>query len=65
MLKVRKPVKHGQPWTPEEDARIKALAGTVSLATLAKMLERSSGSVTGRAALLGVKVSHRTPKFRD
>jgi hypothetical protein len=65
MLRFRKPTKHGQPWTPEEDARIKELAGKMSLATLARMLERSSGSVTGRAALLGVKVSHRTPKLRD
>jgi hypothetical protein len=64
MLTFQKPARHGEAWTPEEDAKVRNLAENHSLAFLARLLGRSVGSVEGRAAFLGVKVSHRTPKYR-
>ena len=65
MLRFQKASKHGDPWTPEDDAQIRNLANNHSLAFLARLLGRSVGSIEGRATFLGVKVSHRVPKIRD
>jgi hypothetical protein len=63
MLTFQKPARHGEPWMPEEDAQVRDLADKHSLAFIARLLGRSVGSVEGRANTLGLKVSHRTPKY--
>ena len=63
MLKFEKPAKHGEPWTPEEDAKLRELVKTHSRPAIAKLLGRSGGSVEGRATLLNLKLSHRRPKL--
>ena len=63
MLTFQKPARHGEPWTPEEDDKVRELAENHSLTFLSRLLGRSVGSVEGRANFLGVKISHRTPKY--
>jgi hypothetical protein len=66
MRAFQKPAKHGEPWSPEEDARLREMAANSSSAlAIAKDLGRSLGSVQGRATVLNVKISYRTPKIRD
>jgi hypothetical protein len=63
MLKFEKRVRLGQPWTRDEDEKLRALAQQHAAITIAKLLDRSVGSVHGRAAVLNVKISHRMPKI--
>jgi hypothetical protein len=48
MRTFQKPAKHGDPWSPEEDAKLRAMAANSSSAlAIAKELGRSLGSVQG------------------
>ena len=63
MLTLQKPARHGEPWTPDEDAKLRTLASTHTRAAIAKILSRSVGSIEGRALVLGLKMSYRIAKM--
>jgi hypothetical protein len=51
-------VRHRQPWTSEEVAKLRLLAGKgMALKAVAKALTRSEESVKDRAKIDGVKIS--------
>jgi len=49
----------GNPWTPEEDAELRRLAGTMAPEAIGRRLNRSAEAVKKRASVVGVRVGLR------
>jgi len=52
----------GQPWTEDDNAKLRSLAGSKPLADVASELGRTEGAVVVQASKLKVSLAYKKPK---